>query len=103
MGKDAIEWARACNDAGVGCVLPTSMDGDGTLAGYDLEFTRAVADAVSVPVIASGGAGTLEHFYDGVVKGGAQVLLAASVFHFRTFSIRQVKEYLKGKGLDVIL
>ncbi len=63
------------------------MDGDGTLAGYDLEFTRAVADAVSVPVIASGGAGALEHFYDGVVKGGAQVLLAASVFHFRTFSI----------------
>lgn len=101
--RDAIEWARACNEAGVGCVLPTSMDGDGTLAGYDLEFTRAVADAVSVPVIASGGAGTLEHFYDGVVKGGARVLLAASVFHFRTFSIRQVKEYLKGKGLDVVL
>jgi len=103
VGRDAIEWARACNEAGVGCVLPTSMDGDGTLAGYDLEFTRAVADAVSVPVIASGGAGTLEHFYDGVVKGGARVLLAASVFHFRTFSIRQVKEYLKGKGLDVVL
>ncbi len=103
VGKDAIEWAQACNDAGVGCVLPTSMDGDGTLAGYDLEFTRSVADVVSVPVIASGGAGTLEHFYDGVVKGGARVLLAASVFHFRTFSIRQVKEYLKGKGLEVIL
>ncbi|MBN1498326.1 MAG: imidazole glycerol phosphate synthase subunit HisF [Spirochaetes bacterium] len=103
VGRDAIEWARACNDAGVGCVLPTSMDGDGTLAGYDLEFTSAVADAVSVPVIASGGAGTLEHFYDGVTKGKAQVLLAASVFHFRTFSIRQVKEYLKGRGIDVIL
>jgi cyclase len=103
VGRDAIEWARACNEAGVGCVLPTSMDGDGTLAGYDLEFTRAVTDAVSVPVIASGGAGTLEHFYEGVVKGGARVLLAASVFHFRTFSIRQVKEYLKGKGLDVVL
>lgn len=103
VGKDAIEWARAASGAGVGCVLPTSMDGDGTLAGYDLEFTRAVADAVSVPVIASGGAGKLEHFYDGVVKGGASVLLAASVFHFRTFSIRQVKEYLKGKGVDVIL
>ncbi len=103
VGKDAIEWARACNDAGVGCVLPTSMDGDGTLAGYDLEFTSAVADAVTVPVIASGGAGKLEHFYDGVVRGKAQVLLAASVFHFRTFSIRQVKEYLSGRGIDVIL
>jgi cyclase len=102
-GKDAIEWAAACDGAGVGCVLPTSMDGDGTLKGYDLEFTKAVSDAVSVPVIASGGAGALEHFYDGVVKGGAQVLLAASVFHFRTFSIRQVKEYLKQKGLDVYL
>jgi len=103
VGKDAIGWAGACDAAGVGCVLPTSMDGDGTLAGYDLDFTKAVADAVSVPVIASGGAGTLEHFYDGVVKGGAKILLAASVFHFRTFSIRQVKEYLKGKGLEVIL
>ncbi len=103
VGRDAIEWAGACDAAKVGCVLPTSMDGDGTLAGYDLEFTRAVADAVSVPVIASGGAGKLEHFYDGAVKGGARILLAASVFHFRTFSIRQVKEYLKGKGLDVIL
>ncbi|HOW81811.1 MAG TPA: imidazole glycerol phosphate synthase subunit HisF [Spirochaetota bacterium] len=103
VGKDAIEWAKACNGAGVGCVLPTSMDGDGTLAGYDLEFTRAVADAVKVPVIASGGAGKLEHFYDGVVKGGAQVLLAASVFHFRTFSIRQVKEYLKSRGVEVFL
>jgi cyclase len=102
VGKDAIEWAGACDAAGAGCVLPTSMDGDGTLAGYDLEFTRAVAEAVKVPVIASGGAGKLEHFYDGVVKGGAKILLAASVFHFRTFSIRQVKEYLKGKGLDVI-
>jgi len=103
VGKDAIEWAKACNGAGVGCVLPTSMDGDGTLAGYDLEFTRAVADAVKVPVIASGGAGKLEHFYDGVIKGGAQVLLAASVFHFRTFSIRQVKEYLKSRGVEVFL
>ncbi|HNW28954.1 MAG TPA: imidazole glycerol phosphate synthase subunit HisF [Spirochaetota bacterium] len=102
VGKDAIEWAGACDAAGAGCVLPTSMDGDGTLAGYDLEFTRAVAEAVKVPVIASGGAGKLEHFYDGVVKGGAKILLAASVFHFRTFSIRQVKEYLKEKGLDVI-
>jgi cyclase len=77
------------------------MDGDGTLAGYDLEFTRMIADAVDLPIIASGGAGVLEHFYDGVVKGGATVLLAASVFHFRTFAIRQVKEYLVGRGLKV--
>jgi len=79
------------------------MDGDGTQAGFDLEFTRAIADAVTVPVIASGGAGTLDHFYDGVVKGGAQVLLAASVFHFRTFRIREVKEYLRSRGLQVNL
>jgi len=103
IGKDAIEWARKCQELGAGVVLPTSMDGDGTLAGYDLEFTKAVADVVTVPVVASGGAGTLEHFYEGVTKGGASVLLAASVFHFRTFTIRQVKEYLKAKGLDVIL
>jgi len=103
IGKDAIEWAKKCQDLGAGVVLPTSMDGDGTLAGYDLEFTKAVADVVTVPVVASGGAGTLEHFYEGVVKGGASVLLAASVFHFRTFTIRQVKEYLKAKGLKVLL
>jgi cyclase len=103
IGKDAIEWARRCQELGAGVVLPTSMDGDGTLAGYDLEFTKAVADVVTVPVVASGGAGTLEHFYEGVTKGGASVLLAASVFHFRTFTIRQVKEYLKAKGLNVIL
>jgi cyclase len=103
VGKDAIEWAHRCQELGAGCVLPTSMDGDGTKAGYDLEFTKAISDAVNVPVIASGGAGELEHFYDGVVKGGAQVLLAASVFHYRTFSIREVKEYLKGKGLNVNL
>ena len=101
VGKDAIAWARQCQDLGAGTVLPTSMDGDGTLEGYDLEFTKAVSDVVDVPVVASGGAGTLEHFYEGVVKGGADVLLAASVFHFRTFSIQQVKDYLRGKGLDV--
>jgi cyclase len=103
IGKDAIEWARKCQELGAGVILPTSMDGDGTLAGYDLEFTKAVADVVTVPVVASGGAGTLEHFYEGVAKGGASVLLAASVFHFRTFTIRQVKEYLKGKGIKVLL
>jgi cyclase len=78
------------------------MDGDGTLAGYDLEFTKAVSDVVTVPVVASGGAGKLEHFYEGVAKGGAQVLLAASVFHFRTFSIKQVKTYLRERGLNVV-
>jgi len=103
IGKDAIEWAKMCQDLGAGVILPTSMDGDGTLAGYDLEFTKAIADVVTVPVVASGGAGTLEHFYEGVVKGGASVLLAASVFHFRTFSIKQVKTYLKERGLNVKL
>ncbi|MCJ7499495.1 imidazole glycerol phosphate synthase subunit HisF [bacterium] len=100
-GKDCGAWARQCEQLGAGALLPTSMDGDGTLAGYDLEFTRMIADAADLPIIASGGAGELEHFYEGVVKGGAQVLLAASVFHFRTFTIRQVKEYLAEKGLPV--
>ena len=103
VGKDAVAWARECQDLGAGTILPTSMDGDGTLAGYDLAFTRAVADAVTVPVVASGGAGTLEHFYEGVVKGGACILLAASVFHFRTFRVREVKEYLQSRGLKVRL
>jgi cyclase len=103
VGKDAVEWARQCQDLGAGVILPTSMDGDGTLAGYDLEFTKAISDAVNLPVVASGGAGKLEHFYDGVVTGGADVLLAASVFHFRTFSIKEVKEYLRDKGLNVNL
>ncbi len=104
VGRDAVAWAGQCRDLGAGAILPTSMDGDGTRTGYDLEFTRAIADvAASIPVIASGGAGTLEHFYDGVIEGGARVLLAASVFHYRTLKIREVKEYLKGKGLSVIL
>ncbi len=101
--KDAIEWAKKCQELGAGVVLPTSMDGDGTKAGYDLEFTKAVSDVVDVPVVASGGAGTLEHFYEAVVEGGAQVLLAASVFHYRILSIRQVKTYLQEKGLTVTL
>jgi len=103
VGKDAVDWAKQCQELGAGVILPTSMDGDGTLAGYDLEFTKAISDAVDLPVVASGGAGKLEHFYDAVVKGGADVLLAASVFHFRTFSIKEVKEYLQKKGLKVIL
>jgi len=103
VAQDAIAWARQCQTLGAGAILPTSMDGDGTQAGYDLEFTRAIADAVALPVIASGGAGTLEHFYEGVIQGGAQILLAASVFHYRILAIREVKEYLRGKGLQVNL
>jgi len=103
VGRDAVAWAKECQERGAGFILPTSMDGDGTQAGYDLEFTRAIAQAVSIPVIASGGAGTLEHFYEGATTGGAQILLAASVFHYRLLSIRQVKEYLRNKGLTVIL
>ena len=102
-GKDAVEWAKKCQELGAGTILPTSMDGDGTQAGYDLEFIKAISDVVDVPVIASGGAGTLEHFYEAVVKGGAEVLLAASVFHYRTFSIGQVKKFLQEKGIPVIL
>ncbi|MFO7598804.1 MAG: HisA/HisF-related TIM barrel protein, partial [Candidatus Desulfacyla sp.] len=101
--QDAIEWARRCQELGAGVILPTSMDGDGTQAGYDLEFTRAISDAVDLPVVASGGAGTLAHFYEAVVSGGAQILLAASVFHFRTLTIREVKAYLRDKGLSVNL
>ena len=101
--KDAIEWAKKCQELGAGVILPTSMDGDGTLAGYDLEFTKAISDAVDLPVVASGGAGTLEHFYEAVASGGAQIVLAASVFHFRTLRIREVKEYLRDKGLEVNL
>jgi len=103
VGKDAVEWAGRCQQLSAGAILPTSMDGDGTQAGFDLEFTRAISDAVTVPVIASGGAGNLQHFYEAVVEGGAQVVLAASVFHYRTLSIRQVKEFLREKGLQVVL
>ena len=101
VGEDAIAWAKRCEHLGAGVILPPSMDGDGTCKGYDIEFTKAISDVVRVPVIASGGAGTLEHFYEGVVKGGADILLAASVFHFRTFTIKEVKEYLRRKGLRV--
>lgn len=103
VGKDAIAWAKQCQDLGAGVILPTSMDGDGTQAGYDLEFTRAISDAVDLPVVASGGAGKLEHFFEAVTQGGADILLAASVFHYRIFSIKEVKEYLKHKGLQVNL
>jgi len=103
VGKDAIAWAKECQERGAGLILPTSMDADGTKDGYDLEFTKAISDVVDLPVVASGGAGKLEHFYEGVVQGGAKILLAASVFHYRILSIREVKEYLQRKGLQVIL
>ena len=103
VGKDAVEWAKQCEELGAGVILPTSMDGDGTQAGYDLEFTRAISDAVKLPVIASGGAGKLQDFSDAVLNGKASILLAASVFHFRILSIRQVKEYLRAQGIEVLL
>jgi cyclase len=103
VGKDAVAWAKECQELGAGVILPTSMDGDGTQAGYDLAFTKAIADVVKVPVVASGGAGKLEHFYEAVVEGGAQILLAASVFHYRILSIGELKKYLQSQGLQVRL
>jgi len=103
VGKDAVAWARECEKLGAGVVLPTSMDGDGTRAGYDIEFTKAVSAAVELPVVASGGAGKLEDFYEAVVRGGADILLAASVFHYRILTIKAVKEYLRGRGVEVTL
>ena len=101
--RDAIEWAKEGVRRGAGEILLTSMDRDGTKEGYDLELTRAISEAVSVPVIASGGVGTLEHLYDGIVKGKADAVLAASIFHFGEFTIPQVKEYLRGRGVEVRL
>lgn len=103
VGIDALEWAAKVEKLGAGEILLTSMDCDGTKAGYDLELTRAVADAVSVPVIASGGAGTLEHFKEALTEGGADAALAASLFHYKELEIREVKEYLRGEGIPVRL
>lgn len=103
MGMDAVEWAARAEQLGAGEILLTSMDGDGTKAGYDLALTRAVAEAVSIPVIASGGAGTLEHFYEALTTGQAEAALAASLFHYKELEIRQVKEYLRDKGVPVRL
>ena len=100
-GKDALEWINQAVELGAGEILLTSMDADGTRNGYDLELTRAVSEAVPVPVIASGGAGTLEHFYQVLTEGKADAVLAASVFHYREFTIKQVKEYLQAKGVEV--
>jgi len=101
VARDAVAWAKTCQELGAGVILPTSMDGDGTQAGYDLPFTQAISSAVTLPVVASGGAGKLEDFYDAVIEGGASVLLAASVFHFRILKIQDVKNYLRNKGLTV--
>jgi cyclase len=100
-GLDGLEWIREVERRGAGEVLLTSMDRDGTQSGYDLELLRAVTGTVSIPVIASGGAGTLEHFHEGLTDGGADAVLAASLFHSRTMSIRQLKEYLAEKGVPV--
>ncbi len=100
-GRDAIEWAREAVEHGAGEILLTSMDRDGTKDGYDLELTRAVSQAVTVPVIASGGAGSLEHLYEGLGEGCADAALAASIFHFGTHTIAEAKAYLRGRGVAV--
>ena len=100
-GIDCLEWVKRATQLGAGEILLTSMDADGTKSGYDIELTRAVSEAVDVPVIASGGAGKLEHFYDVLTEGKADAVLAASVFHYGTFTVREVKEYLKSRGVEV--
>lgn len=100
-GIDALAWAQRMEGYGAGEILLTSMDRDGTRLGYDLELTRAVVDAVQVPVVASGGVGTLEHLYEGLTIGGASAVLAASIFHYREHAISEVKEWLRGKGVRV--
>jgi imidazole glycerol-phosphate synthase subunit HisF len=100
-GREALDWAREAVALGAGEILLTSMDRDGTKDGYDLELTRAVSEAVSVPVIASGGAGSLEHLYEGLVEGCADAALAASIFHFGTHTIAEAKTYLSGRGVEV--
>jgi cyclase len=100
-GKDAVQWAIEAEKRGAGEILLTSMDCDGTKAGYDLELTKAISQAVSIPVIASGGAGTMEHFYEALTEGGADAALAASLFHFKEMEIKDLKEYLKRKNVPV--
>jgi len=102
-GIDAVEWAKRVEGLGAGEILPTSMDADGTLAGYDIPMTRAIADAVSLPIIASGGAGTLEHLYDAIAIGHADAVLVASIAHFGTFTIQEMKKYLAERNVPVKL
>ncbi|MCB5868387.1 imidazole glycerol phosphate synthase subunit HisF [Faecalicatena fissicatena] len=103
VGIDAVEWAMKVDKLGAGEILLTSMDCDGTKAGYDLELTRTIAENVSIPVIASGGAGTMEHFYDALTEGKADASLVASLFHYKELEIRQVKEYLRDRKVPVRL
>ncbi len=103
MGIDAVEWAMKADSLGAGEILLTSMDGDGTKEGYDLELTKAIAENVSIPVIASGGAGTMEHFYEAFAVGKADAALAASLFHFKEMEIRDLTQYLREKGISVRL
>lgn len=100
-GLDAVQWAQRMAELGAGEILLTSMDRDGTKAGFDLGLTRAVVDAVTIPVIASGGVGTLDHLADGIVAGGASAVLAASIFHFGTYSIAEAKAHLAGRGVPI--
>ncbi len=102
-GIDAVEWAKRGVELGAGEILLTSMDADGTKSGYDIELTRSISEAVSVPIIASGGAGALQDFYDVLQDGAADAVLAASVFHYRKFTVKQVKEYLRDQGVEVRL
>ncbi|MEW6192947.1 MAG: imidazole glycerol phosphate synthase subunit HisF [Bacillota bacterium] len=102
-GIDALDWARKVEELGAGEIMLTSMDRDGTKDGYDVELTRAVAETVRIPVIASGGVGTLEHIAEGLTAGGADAALAASIFHFGEYAIREVKEYLAARGIPVRL
>ena len=100
-GVDAVEWAKRTEDLGAGAILPTSMEADGTQDGYDIPVTRAIADAVSLPVIASGGAGELEHLYVAIAEGHADAVLVASIAHFGKFTIQQMKDYLADRGVTV--
>src|SRR6185295_9347061 len=100
-GLDAIQWAKRMESAGAGEILLTSMDRDGTRDGFDLALTRAISDSVGIPVVASGGVGTKEHFAEGVTAGGADAVLAASVFHFGELTVSQVKEHMQSKGIEV--
>lgn len=102
-GIDAVEWARKMQDLGAGEILLTSMDRDGAKSGFDLNLTRAVSDALTIPVIASGGVGNLQHLADGVQKGGADAVLAASIFHFGEYTVRQAKEVMRDRGIEVRL
>jgi cyclase len=102
-GIDAVEWAKRAEELGAGEILLTSMDRDGTKIGFDIELTRTISEAVRIPVIASGGVGTLEHLYEGLVEGKADAVLAASIFHYREFTVKDAKKYLRERGVNVRL